>query len=551
MPIHPMPPAGRRRALSRMAESNREALAAQQPQQPEPEVTDVAPADWPAACAPAWSLVGASRPVVEALYASLTGFLSFPGLEDYLLARAGLEEWPTPRIIAYCLTEEDVRTALLWAQHPSRDWLISVRSGGHNTAGYHLCNGMVIDLSRMKTVSVDEPARLVTCQAGVTFQDLGTALKGKGGLLVPGGTCPTVCVAGFTLGGGYSLASRTYGMCCDRVQQIRVMTWSGAVHVASETQDPELFWALRGGSGGQFGVLLDVTYDAPCQPEFWGFVAQWSLDDAEEVLSHLEQHFTWWVHNKPEKFGYLGALSHLVQEGDPSKVEDECSLAILGMYAGTKAEGMQALAELLGTGSVTLRYDKVADYPTINTELFTLLPYGALDLASGSSMASSGLVEPASDPDWTSLVEVARNMPNPGNLIAMEPYGGAIGARPDSFNAFPHRGMKFDLMVDSFWNPEWQYNKSRSSAQEWLDQALNVLAPAFAGRVYVNYAQPDLLNYRRSYWAQHFGMLLTIKQQMDPQQIFRFPQSISWYPSAKAAPTGVDKQFPPPDDEQG
>ena len=498
-------------------------------------VTPVPTAQWPDAHDPVWQLVGLSAEKTLALAASLdaNAFLYFPGLPDYETARSGEDEWPTPRIIAYCATEADVATCLQFVR--DNDWLVSIRSGGHNSAGYHLCNGMVIDMSQMVAVSTLPDATSVRVQAAVNFETLDEHLR-TADFAVPGGTCANVCCAGYYLGGGYSLASRTFGMGCDAVQSMRVMLASGEIVEVSRTSHTDLYWAMLGGSGGQYGIVLEYVLEGRQPDSFFGFLAAWPLSTAVDVLEVLESKHTFDGKTaKSEKFGYLGCFSNLVG-GDPvankgaGPVDPDPSFAVLGMYHGTQAQALAELADVFAVGTPTLRYQKQAKYSVINTELFYFLPYVALRLDQALGVAASGLVDPTSSPDWAGIVAQVQKSPNPGNLIAFEPYGGAIAVDDTGANSYPHRLQKLDLLFDSFWSETWQYNKDRPSAQQWLDETRAVVADALNGRTYVNYAERNLVDYRQQYWAESFDRLLAIKQQYDPTNVFRFDQSIRWSP---------------------
>jgi hypothetical protein len=129
-------------------------------------------------------------------------------------------------------------------------------------------------------------------------------------------------------------------------------------------------------------------------------------------------------------------------------------------------------------------------------------------------------------PDWKSLVQHIARSENPGNLIAFEPYGGAI-SKPNPNSSFPHRDQKLNMKVNSYYRADWPYNKTRASAQKWLDAAGYILRPALSGRVYVNYMREGLANYQRAYWGDSFEDLLKVKELYDPQQFFRSPQPLS------------------------
>ena len=228
-----------------------------------------------------------------------------------------------------------------------------------------------------------------------------------------------------------------------------------------------------------------------------------------------------------ESLGYLIAVTALTKDGDPSQVEDEASLSMLGIYRGTEDQARGHLAELLKIGPPKWRWSKYGRFNELNHEIFSVLPYTALSLRQAHKLEITGYVDTA-NPDWAGLIELigSGRTPNPGNLIGFEPYGGAIAAVSDGETAFPHRRQKLNIKINSYWSDAWKYNHTRASAQQWLDLVSAIISPALNGRTYVNYMREDIRDYRSAYWAQNFEKLLEIKTKLDPGQLFRFEQSI-------------------------
>ena len=219
---------------------------------------------------------------------------------------------------------------------------VTCRSGGHNTAGYSvLTGGIVIDMSLFHSIRIDPVSRTATVGPAVPFQKLNKALD-EYGLHVPGGECEDVNIAGYMQGGGYGFTSRQFGMNCDNVLQFTMMTYDSTgphVVVASPVRNPGLFWAVRGGTGNNFGVLLEVTYQLYPLGQLWGFGIKWvDLADAPAALLAMQDGYM--------KYGASPALGHLpvimVQKGDT-----EASLGTYGLFNGTREEGMAAIQPLL------------------------------------------------------------------------------------------------------------------------------------------------------------------------------------------------------------
>jgi FAD/FMN-containing dehydrogenase len=486
------------------------------------------PASWPEPNDASWELVTASRDDLLVLARMLHGELIFPGLHQYQAARSAAEaHFSAPRIIAICRNSEDVRRCIEWAR--AKGWLISARSGGHNGAGFHLCNGLTIDLQNLDGVHLDPASGLVTIGAGAKWGRIGADLAKEKTVCLPGGTCPHVAVAGYTQGGGYSILSRVVGLGCDRLRSARVMLADGSVVTASETSNEDLFWAIRGAGGGQFGIVLNLTFQPVMPDRFFGFVLNWPLADAPEVLSHLERHHTSNV-KTVDRWGYLVAVTvtTLLDESDPAKIEKQHSLSVLGMFAGAEPEARDHLSALIRIGKSRWRFARTDTFSELNRSLFSVLPFGLLGLGRRSKIELTGYVSEDQSPDWEGLVKHLASRPNPGNLVGWEPYGGAIACRSIGDTAFPHREHKLNMKVNGYWSrdPDWPYDKDRASAQRWLDGAKAILNPALNGHVYVNYMREDIVDYRHAYWGANFERLLELKQKFDPDMLFRFEQSI-------------------------
>lgn len=222
---------------------------------------------------------------------SLVGRVVLPGSADYDEARQ--ESNPAfqayPLLIIYCECEDDVMLSLAFA----RTWKawVAVRCGGHSTAGYSVNQmGVVIDLSDLSGVMIDPGTERVHVLPGTDFDHFNGSM-GATGWHVPTGACGNVCVGGFVQGGGYGYTSRAYGIQSDLVESMRVALADGRIVTASATENAELYWAMRGGTGGNFGVLLQVTYRMVRLPSVWAWAISWEAADAADVLVLLQEQF--------------------------------------------------------------------------------------------------------------------------------------------------------------------------------------------------------------------------------------------------------------------
>lgn len=451
---------------------------------------------------------------LHALALRFRGKIVLRGMPGYDQDRRANPLYPaTPLAIMYCAVAADVRLALALAQR-AQLW-VSCRSGGHSTAGYSVNDGLVIDTRLLNGISIDAAARVARVGSGTAFADLNATLD-LYQLHVPGGGCGDVCIAGYMQGGGYGFTSREYGMNCDNVLAATIMLADGSIVSASEQAHADLFWALRGGTGNNFGVLLEVSYRLHALYQVWGFGLQWPLEQAAAALAALQQGYM--------ASGAPAALGHQVFLGTS---EGRPALTMLGMFNGSRADGIATLAALRGVGSPTLIADRSDTYANLNEGLLDLMtpPTG-----NQVEFKRSGYIgATVGQPGWQQLIDCYRRAPNQFALIGLEVYGGAINAFAADGNAFVHRNASCNFFVDSFFDADGPA-AGRAQALQWLSEVMGVMQPHFNGEVYQNYPVRDFAGFRQAYWGDAFPRLLATKQQYDPRNFFHFEQSISAMP---------------------
>ncbi|WP_171133309.1 MULTISPECIES: FAD-binding oxidoreductase [unclassified Ruegeria] len=430
-----------------------------------------------------------------------------------------------PEIIVYCETIQDVRASLAFARKHNL-WVVS-RSGRHSTAGYSVNNAMVLDTSKLDYVTVDPDVPMAYVGPGTPFRKLNSVLNSYH-LHVPGGACQDVCVAGFMMGGGYGFTSRMFGMACDNVLGVTVMLWDGSIVIADADTNPDLFWAIRGGTGNNFGVLLEVRYKLQKLYKVWGFHIKWPLKKAAKALEYLQAHYM--KDGLSDKFG---AYIFIAYQGK------EKVLLVSGMYHGPKKEGMKLIQPLLDKPiGGHLENDKSGTYQQINSWLYDekydipVVPDQAREDKQG------GYIErQLSQSEWQMVVDYLDSTPNEYGAVAIEPYGGAINKVPvgKKGNAFIHRNVSLNFYVDVFWLSQ----EEKETVVPWLDGFMNLMTEQgfFIDRCYQNYPRRSQLNYRWLYWGDNFNSLLFVKNKFDPHNFFHYQQSIS--PVPKDAPRDI------------
>lgn len=468
---------------------------------------------WPGTPGDALAPLGLSVGDLNRMSAALSGAIVLPGSPTYDTDSQGNPLYPaSPKIIVMCAAYNDVRLALGWAHE--HGWPVTCRSGGHSTAGFSLGDGMILDVSGIDGIGIDPVASTARIGAGARFGAINSTLD-LYGLHVPGGGCPTVGVAGYMQGGGYGFTSREFGMNCDNVLEVTVMLADGSLVVASDSVNKELFWAIRGGTGGNFGVLLEIVYRLVPLREMWGFALQWPMDQGAEALAALQRDFMGSAGDT--RVGYQLAMT--TKDTGPAVV-------MMGMYHGTRDAGLKAIADLRAVGSPSLIIDRMSTYAELNEGLIAALP--GVPEAPGQTtyeLKRCGYISKTLKlGDWQTVLDCYMTTPNPWNIVGIEPYGGAI-AKPPSKNAFIHRGVSMDFFVDSFFSPQWDDNGA-DAAQAWIDGFMAAMQPFLTGRVYQNYPWRGLPNYADAYWGDGAAKLGEVKRSVDPDDFFHFEQSI-------------------------
>ncbi len=455
----------------------------------------------------------------------MLGVIILPGMKEYPKFRMGQGLSPfdkgSPLIIFRCEDVQDVWIAMQ-ATH-DYDWPFVVRSGGHSTAGYSSNSQTIIDLTGLDDISLVGDDR-VSAGPGVTFGKLNRFMKAHK-LHIPTGNCDDVRCGGYVQGGGYGYTSRQYGMQCDRVREATVMLADGRTVTASKDVNPDLFWALRGGTGNNFGVLVNLVYQAVPMQEIWGFVYTWGAADAPAAMKLAQDEYG---PDKGLEIGYTGNITTIEVNGKREPVYMFSGICVQG-----REVGMRAMKPMFGLGNYSCMRDEMGYDFDINDAVEGKLPGIPPPIDNTFEIKSSGyLAKPMPLAGWTEFFKYfADNIAktNPYNLVVLEVYGGAINVVPPDQTAFIHREVLMDIYIDAFWRENSELG-SYDQAQTWMDGINALLAPHLNGHYYQNYPQRDMPNFRWQYWGDAFNSLLFVKRKFDPDNKFRYEQSISPYP---------------------
>jgi FAD/FMN-containing dehydrogenase len=459
-----------------------------------------------------------SETAIQQLAANLRGDLIRPGDSAYDEARAvwnGMID-RTPALIARCADTADVVTALTFAREHGLP--LAVRGGGHNVAGHATCdNGLVIDLAPINQIEVDSEARIVRAGGGATIADLDQASQAHG-LAVPMGVVSATGIAGLTLGGGLGWLRNKYGLSCDNLIGAEVVTAGGQVIRASETENADLLWGLRGG-GGNFGIVTQFEYRAhPVGPEVAFTFVFYNAEG--EHLKRAIQFYRDYATSAPDEISTIFASGIIPphEEIFPKQIHGK-SFALFGaMYAGEPQTGQQVMQPLLDFGQPLLDFSGImpyleaqqvfdADYPNGNRYYWKSLNLSRLDEA---------VID--------RFVTHARQQPSVFSTVDLWHIGGAMTRVPDDDAAFHGRQAAFLL------NPEanWEDPADDQANVNWVRDFIADMAEFSDGSRYLNFPgfQEEGDEMMRQAFGTKYERLAALKQKYDPTNFFRLNQNI-------------------------
>ena len=373
-----------------------------------------------------------SSEIIDAFSDAVAGKVIAPADPEYHSARriwnASIDKHPG--LIVRCAGAADVVQAVKFGRQ--NDLVVSIRGGGHNVAGRALTDdGLVIDLSSMRAVFVDPAKGTARVQGGATLGDLDRETHAFG-LAVPAGVVSRTGIAGLTLGGGVGWLVRKYGLTCDNVLSLEIVTADGKLLTASADENTDLFWALRGG-GGNFGVVTSFLFRAyPVTNVFGGMIVH-ARDNARDVIRHYRDFMT----SAPEELTAYAALI-TTPDGHPA-------VAVIACYCGDPAEGKRVLRPLREFGSPLMDAVQLMPFPAMQKLLDGAFPDGT------QNYWKSDFVKEMSDEVIDLIVTHANRMKSPLSAVVIEYYGGAAGRIGTSQTAFAQRQAEYDIGFMAQW----------------------------------------------------------------------------------------------------
>jgi FAD/FMN-containing dehydrogenase len=474
----------------------------------------------------------ASRVNWNRLRHHLRGRLVLPSDADYPTAKQlYLVQFDdtSPRAIAYCASAADVALCLGFAQDNAVP--VVARSGGHSAGGYSTTPGLVIDVSGLDSITLGRGT--ATIGTGAQLVDITNTLA-PAGLTMSGGYCPTVAAGGYLQGGGVGLLTRSIGVASDKVTSAQVVLADGRVVTASPRQHSDLYWALRGGGGGNFGIVTFYTIIPSPLTDLAAGILYWPYDQALDLLDG----WTRWLADAPRTIG--GSITIMLEDAAPGKVP------VVSVVVGSVDTGagfgteIDRLVSLVGHAPAS-RQILTAPYQTIMMSLYRCadltveqchrtgafpggqLPRPALGLERGR-MFSRAMPRDG----WSKALAVLdkERLAGQTRQLQVAALGGAANTLSRTATAYVHRDSLFmvNYLASNVAAPV--SDEAKSAAGRFVDVGFAVISPYSNGETYQNFVDPRLPDWKRSYYAENYSRLRRVKGVYDPHNVFHSAQSI-------------------------
>jgi FAD/FMN-containing dehydrogenase len=416
-----------------------------------------------------------------------------------------------PAVIVQAAEADDVAPAIAFAREKGLE--ISIRGAGHNIAGNALCeNGLLIDFSQMKNVRVDAAKKRAYVEPGATLADLDEATQAYG-LATPVGINSTTGIAGLTLGGGFGWLTRQYGMTIDNLVSADITTADGKKIRASENDNADLFWAIRGG-GGNFGVVTEFEFQLhPVGPAILAGLIVFPFSQAKQILTKYRQ----FVNSAPEELNVWVVLRKAPPLPFlPENVHGKEVVVMPIFYSGAVAEGEKLIAPLRAFGDAHGEHIGAQPYVAWQKAFDPLLTPGARNY-----WKSHNFTELA-DGALNSIIEFAGKLPSPQCEIFIGLIAGAPNRISSNAMAYAHRDARFVLNVHGRWDEAQDDQRGIAWARDFFKAS----APYASAGAYVNFMTEEEGDRVAAAYGSNYDRLMEIKKRYDPQNVFHLNQNI-------------------------
>jgi FAD/FMN-containing dehydrogenase len=423
-----------------------------------------------------------------------------------------------PLAVARCRSPEDVAEAVAFARRERIP--LAIRSGGHCFAGRSTTRGLVIDLSPIASVCRSDDVAQVG--AGALLGEIDDTLVSGGRALVAG-ACPSVGVAGLTLGGGLGIVGRSFGLTCDSLLAAEVVLADGRAVTCDEERHEDLFWALRGAGAGRFGVVTSFTFRTVAAQRLTCFRLAWPVGHAAGVIDAWQR----FAPAAPDELAASLLLNASAAADDPAHV------SVFGAMRAGQSEARGLLDELVARAGADADTITLHELPYLEAKRYLAehAPGGEGEAAAAGDVSTPPFVYAKSNffrqllPEATirSLVEhfLAGRSAGQARELDFTPWGGAYNRLDPSATAFPHRHERF-LLKHAVTIPGDAADADRDRGRRWLERSWELVRPAAAGGVFPNFPDPGLAEAARAYHGTNYERLARVKARYDPDDVFRF-----------------------------
>jgi len=472
------------------------------------------------------------------LASSLQGTLVRPGSPQYQAAYKLYSprfDGIHPAAVAYCASPADVQACLSFARKFGLP--LAARGGGHSYAGYSTTTGLVVDVTRMNVVQVNASAGNALVGAGARLIDVYAAVA-QHGMVIPAGSCPTVGIAGVTLGGGIGVLGRKFGLTCDNLLAAQVVVADGRILTCDANTNSDLFWALRGGGGGNFGVVTSFTFQTHPVATLSLFTLNWPWSSAANMVNAWQN----WAPHTPDELWSNCLLLGTDKNSEPVA-------RVNGVYVGDTTALNALLRQLTSQISVAPASSYVSESGILETMLIEAGCYGKTvsechlagqtpdgqeqrdTYSAKSDFYTSPLPRQGIDNLVNAIDRRQASSIIAGGGILLDAAGGAINRVAADATAFVHRDALFSAQYLAHWNASDPASVVTAN-YSWMADTWQSMRPYASGAAYQNYIDPNLADWQHAYYGANLSRLQRVKAAYDPGNLFHFAQSIPPNPTA-------------------
>jgi FAD/FMN-containing dehydrogenase len=458
------------------------------------------------------------------LEAAISGEVILPEAPEFALAYRALNarfDDVRPQAVVRCRSAEDVAEAIRFGRR--HGMAVATRGGGHCFGGRSSTEGLLVDVTPMRSVEVSGGAVMVG--GGARLGEVYESLLERD-LTIPAGSCPSVGVAGLALGGGLGIIGRRYGLTSDHLLGVQIVLADGRIVECDGHHEEDLFWALRGAGPGNFGVVTSLTFRTIRAPEATNFHLTWPFSEAAAVIDVWQS----WAPVAPEEL----AASLLIGAG--AHVDEPPSVDVFGVMLGTESDTAELVGQLVGRA----RSDPVSAFRQRMSFRETTRYWGeraARDPVGGAPLGqelrgyrfikSEFFKRPLSADVIEALLEnfIKDRVGGQSRELDFSPWGGGYNRVSADVTAFVHRDDLYWLKHATEVEPGASRAK-REAAHDWVTRSWGAVHPRGTGRVFPNFPDPDLEDWSRAYYGRNRDRLFDVKARYDPGNLFRFHQSL-------------------------